>query len=58
MYISIYISDVRLFLIRLLSPRRCGGGSVEAFEACGVEVTKWDIEETKKGGPFKVWILC
>jgi hypothetical protein len=33
---------------------RCGGGAVEALEACGVEVAKWDIEETKKGGPFKV----
>jgi hypothetical protein len=35
---------------------RCGGGSVEAMEACGVQVAKWDIEETKKGGPFKVHI--
>lgn len=32
---------------------RCGRGAVELFESAGVEVTKWDLEETKRGGPFK-----
>jgi saccharopine dehydrogenase (NAD+, L-lysine-forming) len=31
---------------------RCGRGTVQVCEGVGVEVTKWDLEETKKGGPF------
>eukprot|EP01125_Pyxidicula_operculata_P023255 TRINITY_DN9977_c0_g1_i1.p1 TRINITY_DN9977_c0_g1~~TRINITY_DN9977_c0_g1_i1.p1 ORF type:complete len:374 (-),score=91.69 TRINITY_DN9977_c0_g1_i1:38-1126(-) len=31
---------------------RCGGGSSDFAKRCGVEVTRWDLEETKKGGPF------
>ena len=38
---------------------RCGKGSVDAFKACGVDVLEWDMEETKKGGPFQVCVsLC
>jgi saccharopine dehydrogenase (NAD+, L-lysine-forming) len=32
---------------------RSGSGSCEFAQKCGVEVTKWDMEETKAGGPFK-----
>ena len=32
---------------------RCGRGAVEFFESVGVDVTKWDLEETKRGGPFE-----
>lgn len=32
---------------------RCGQGASSLFEKVGIQVTKWDIEETKKGGPFK-----
>jgi saccharopine dehydrogenase (NAD+, L-lysine-forming) len=32
---------------------RCGFGCSQFAEAVGVEVTKWDLEETKKGGPFE-----
>jgi len=32
---------------------RCGFGCNQFAEAVGVEVTKWDLEETKKGGPFE-----
>lgn len=43
-----------------LSPRvivigalgRCGGGSCDFAKRLDVDVTKWDLEETKKGGPF------
>lgn len=31
---------------------RCGQGAVLACEKLGVEVTGWDIEETRAGGPF------
>ena len=36
---------------------RCGKGSVDAFKACGVDVLEWDMDETKKGGPFQVCFL-
>jgi len=32
---------------------RSGSGSCEFAQKVGVEVTKWDLEETKGGGPFK-----
>ncbi len=32
---------------------RCGQGATEVFEKFDIEVTKWDYEETKGGGPFK-----
>jgi saccharopine dehydrogenase (NAD+, L-lysine-forming) len=32
---------------------RSGGGSCEFAAKVGLEVTKWDMEETKAGGPFK-----
>lgn len=32
---------------------RCGKGAVECAERAGLEVVKWDKEETKAGGPFK-----
>lgn len=32
---------------------RCGGGAVWFAEQCGVKPVKWDMEETKVGGPFK-----
>jgi len=31
---------------------RCGNGALQLAEKLGLEVTKWDLEETKKGGPF------
>ncbi len=31
---------------------RSGRGATEALTALGYQLTKWDIEETKKGGPF------
>jgi len=31
---------------------RSGRGAVEFFESVGIHVTKWDLEETKSGGPF------
>lgn len=31
---------------------RCGNGAVWFAEQCGIKATKWDMEETKKGGPF------
>jgi saccharopine dehydrogenase (NAD+, L-lysine-forming) len=34
---------------------RCGKGAVDLFRACGIpeeSILKWDMEETKKGGPF------
>lgn len=35
---------------------RCGSGAVDLFKKVGIpdsNVTKWDIQETKKGGPFQ-----
>jgi saccharopine dehydrogenase (NAD+, L-lysine-forming) len=32
---------------------RCGRGASELLSALGVEVTPWDIEETRRGGPFE-----
>jgi saccharopine dehydrogenase (NAD+, L-lysine-forming) len=32
---------------------RCGHGANLAAKLCGLEVTGWDREETKNGGPFK-----
>eukprot|EP00462_Mataza_sp_D1_P011279 CAMPEP_0175161518 /NCGR_PEP_ID=MMETSP0087-20121206/24651_1 /TAXON_ID=136419 /ORGANISM="Unknown Unknown, Strain D1" /LENGTH=799 /DNA_ID=CAMNT_0016449945 /DNA_START=37 /DNA_END=2436 /DNA_ORIENTATION=+ len=32
---------------------RCGGGAVWFAEQCGVSPVKWDMAETKAGGPFK-----
>lgn len=32
---------------------RCGKGSVEVCKMAGLDVIEWDMEETKKGGPFK-----
>jgi len=32
---------------------RVGSGAVEFAKAVGIEVTQWDLEETKPGGPFK-----
>jgi len=31
---------------------RCGNGASQLAEKMGLEVVKWDLEETKKGGPF------
>jgi len=31
---------------------RCGGGAVDCATRAGLEVIKWDKEETAKGGPF------
>jgi len=31
---------------------RCGGGACWFAEQCGLTVTKWDLQETKLGGPF------
>lgn len=32
---------------------RCGGGACWFAEQCGLTVTKWDLQETKVGGPFE-----
>ena len=32
---------------------RCGRGAIELLDAVGVEVTGWDLPETKSGGPFR-----
>ncbi len=32
---------------------RSGSGAVDLCQSLGLEPTKWDIEETKKGGPFE-----
>jgi len=31
---------------------RCGKGATWVAEQCGLSVVKWDLEETKAGGPF------
>lgn len=31
---------------------RCGRGAVDVLEAVGVQVTQWDLAETRAGGPF------
>lgn len=31
---------------------RCGRGAVSLFEALGIAVDQWDVEETASGGPF------
>ncbi len=40
-------------IIILGAKGRSGRGAVELFEALGLETTKWDIEETTRGGPFE-----
>jgi len=35
---------------------RCGKGSVEVCKNVGIEPIQWDLEETKKGGPFKEFL--
>ena len=37
---------------------RCGRGAIKLLESAGAEVLAWDIEETKKGGPFREIIDC
>ncbi|CAG8774524.1 15722_t:CDS:2, partial [Funneliformis caledonium] len=40
---------------------RCGKGAVEFAQRAGIQdenIIKWDIEETKKGGPFKEILEC
>lgn len=32
---------------------RCGTGARDLLTACDLKSTNWDIDETKKGGPFK-----
>jgi saccharopine dehydrogenase (NAD+, L-lysine-forming) len=32
---------------------RCGQGALELLNSMELKVTPWDMEETKKGGPFK-----
>ena len=32
---------------------RSGTGAIDCMQQCGIEnLTKWDLDETKKGGPF------
>ena len=35
------------------SAGRCGAGATELFRELGVELTLWDLEETRAGGPFE-----
>jgi saccharopine dehydrogenase (NAD+, L-lysine-forming) len=35
------------------SAGRCGAGATELFRDLGVELTLWDLEETRAGGPFE-----
>ena len=37
---------------------RCGKGAIELLESVGVDVVKWDLEETKPGGPFQQIANC
>lgn len=37
---------------------RSGKGAVELGQAIGAEVIEWDLEETKKGGPFPEILAC
>ncbi|CAB4432190.1 unnamed protein product [Rhizophagus irregularis] len=40
---------------------RCGSGAVDCARKAGIpeeNIIKWDIEETKKGGPFKEILEC
>jgi saccharopine dehydrogenase (NAD+, L-lysine-forming) len=32
---------------------RCGGGAMELFRELNADITLWDIEETRNGGPFE-----
>jgi len=32
---------------------RCGAGACTVAESCGLQVAKWDMPETKDGGPFE-----
>ena len=32
---------------------RCGGGATEIFRELNADITLWDIEETRNGGPFE-----
>ncbi len=32
---------------------RCGGGAAEVFRELDVDLTLWDLEETRDGGPFE-----
>lgn len=40
----------RIIIIGALG--RCGTGARDLLSECGLESTNWDLEETKKGGPF------
>lgn len=36
---------------------RCGSGSIALAQACGItQLTEWDMEETKSGGPFNEFL--
>jgi saccharopine dehydrogenase (NAD+, L-lysine-forming) len=45
-------NNVKPKVIILGAKGRSGSGAVWAAEQCGLEMTAWDLEETKAGGPF------
>lgn len=47
------VGNVKALVIGAMG--RCGSGAVDAFRKIGLKdenIVKWDMEETKKGGPF------
>jgi saccharopine dehydrogenase (NAD+, L-lysine forming) len=48
---SLGVSLPKVIIIGALG--RCGGGSTYIAESCGIVPTKWDLDETKQGGPFQ-----
>jgi len=46
------ISNRKPTIIVIGALGRCGSSACQMAEKMGLEVTKWDLEETKKGGPF------
>ena len=47
------VAGERLRVIVIGALGRCGAGASDAAHAAGCEVTGWDMEETKAGGPFQ-----
>eukprot|EP00126_Sphaerothecum_destruens_P015012 Sdes_comp8914_c0_seq1m323 len=48
------LSSLKIIVLGALG--RCGSGACALFERCGLpseNITRWDLAETKKGGPFR-----
>lgn len=46
------LGDSRPRIVVIGAQGRCGQGARAVADALGLEVTSWDIEETRSGGPF------